>query len=94
VIPEITEKFDLVFIDGDKEQYIEYYEAVLPKLRTGGFILVDNVLWSGKVLPDNRDNDKETVCIREFNNFIKKDKRIEKLLLPFRDGIYILRTLI
>ncbi|HLO61307.1 MAG TPA: O-methyltransferase [Bacteroidales bacterium] len=94
VVPNLNEVFDLVFIDGDKEQYIDYYEVVLPKLRTGGFILVDNVLWSGKVLPDCRDNDKETICIREFNNFIQNDKRIEKLLLPFRDGIYIFRKLI
>jgi caffeoyl-CoA O-methyltransferase len=94
VIPGLTEVFDLIFIDGDKEQYIDYYKAIIPKLRKGGFILVDNVLWSGKVLPDCRESDKETVCIREFNNFIKNDKRIEKLLLPFRDGIYILRKLV
>ncbi|HMA66059.1 MAG TPA: hypothetical protein VKO63_12700, partial [Chitinispirillaceae bacterium] len=67
-----------------------YYETVLPVLKPGGFILVDNVLWSGKVLPGNQDNDKETVCIREFNNFIRNDDRVEKLLLPFRDGIYLL----
>src|SRR5512133_188642 len=90
VIPRINETFDLVFIDGDKEQYLEYYETVLPALKPGGFILVDNVLWSGKVLPGNQDNDKETVCIREFNNFIRNDDRVEKLLLPFRDGIYLL----
>jgi caffeoyl-CoA O-methyltransferase len=91
IIPSLQEKFDLVFIDGDKEQYMRYYEEVLPKLAPGGFILVDNVLWSGKVLPDCRDNDKETACIRDFNNFVKNDNRVDKLLLPFRDGIYMLR---
>lgn len=90
IIPQIEGDFDLVFIDGDKEQYITYYETVLPRLKKGGFILVDNVLWSGKVLPGNTDNDKETNCIREFNNFVKNDGRVEKLLLPFRDGIYLL----
>jgi len=91
VIPSLDEVFDLAFIDGDKEQYIQYLELVFPKLRTGGFVLVDNVLWSGKVLPDNRDTDPETLRIREFNNFVVKDSRLEKMLLPLRDGIYILR---
>jgi len=93
VIPELKEVFDLVFVDGDKEQYIRYYELVMPKLRPGGIILVDNVLWSGKVLPDNPDGDKETLSIREFNSMIAGDNRVEKLLLPFRDGIFMIRKL-
>ena len=94
IIPTLDDEFDLAFIDGDKEEYIGYYERTLAKLKTGGFILVDNVLWSGKVLPDSGDADKETVSIREFNDFIAKDDRIEKVLLPFRDGIYLIRKLI
>jgi predicted O-methyltransferase YrrM len=90
VIPGLTDVFDLIFIDADKEEYIGYYEQVFPKLRIGGFILVDNVLWGGKVLPDCRDTDKETLSIRKFNDFIMKDMRIEKMMLPFRDGIYLL----
>jgi caffeoyl-CoA O-methyltransferase len=93
VIPAIEGLFDLVFIDGDKEQYLQYYELVFHKLRRGGFMLADNVLWSGKVLPDCLDHDKETRGIRDFNSFIAADSRVEKLLLPFRDGIYILHKI-
>ncbi|HEX2395246.1 MAG TPA: O-methyltransferase [Bacteroidales bacterium] len=93
IIPGINEAFDLVFIDADKEEYIRYYELVFPKVKPGGFILVDNVLWGGKVLPDNRDSDKETMSIREFNNLVLNDSRVEKLMLPFRDGIYLLYKL-
>jgi caffeoyl-CoA O-methyltransferase len=91
IIPKLDEWFDLVFLDGDKEQYVQYYELVFPCLKIGGFILADNVLWGGKVLPGSTDHDKETRGIREFNAHIKDDNRVEKLLLPFRDGIYILR---
>lgn len=93
IIPGLNESFDLVFIDADKEEYIRYYELVLPKVRQGGFILVDNVLWGGKVLPGNKDNDKETISIREFNNMVLNDPRVDKLMLPFRDGIYLLYKL-
>lgn len=93
VVPGLNECFDLVFIDGDKEQYLQYYEVAFAKLRTGGFILADNVLWGGKVLPDCLDKDKETKGIRNFNSIIVNDPRIEKLLLPLRDGIYLLRKL-
>jgi predicted O-methyltransferase YrrM len=93
VIKKLDETFDLIFIDGDKEQYISYFETSFPKLRPGGFILVDNVLWGGKVLPDCTDNDKETRCIREFNEAVLMDMRVEKVLLPLRDGIYMLRKI-
>lgn len=89
VIPGLKEEFDLVFIDGDKKQYPRYYELVLPKVRSGGVILVDNVLWDGKVL-DSVHPDKETAGIREFNDLVIKDSRVDKILLPFRDGIYLL----
>lgn len=93
IIPGINEIFDLVFIDGDKSQYVQYYEQAMKKLKTGGFILADNVLWNGKVLPVYAGNDKETNGIRSFNGYVAGDNRIEKLLLPFHDGIFILRKL-
>ena len=83
--------FDLVFIDADKREYREYFEAVLPKVRTGGFILADNTLWDGKVLSAVKSNDHQTIAIMEFNDFIAKDERLEKVLLPFRDGLTIMR---
>ena len=91
IIPQIDETFDLVFIDADKREYREYFEAVLPKVRTGGFILADNTLWDGKVLSAVKANDHQTIAIMEFNDFIAKDDRIEKMLLPFRDGLTIMR---
>jgi caffeoyl-CoA O-methyltransferase len=89
IIPSLKEKFDLVFIDGDKEQYLDYYRAVFGKTRTGGYIMADNVLWSGKVLVPSKD--KETNGIIEFNEFVKKDDRADKLILPFRDGLMLIR---
>lgn len=91
IIPQIDDTFDLVFIDADKREYREYFEAVLPKVRTGGFILADNTLWDGKVLSAVKSNDHQTSAIIEFNDFIAKDERIEKVLLPFRDGLTIMR---
>ncbi len=91
VIPTLDERFDLVFIDGDKEQYEAYYKALFPKVKTGGFILADNVLWGGKVVADHVTGDKETQGIHKFNTFVMQDARIEKMLLPLRDGIFILR---
>jgi predicted O-methyltransferase YrrM len=93
IIPGLDELFDLVFIDGDKEQYIQYYEPAFQKTKAGGFLLADNVLWGGKVLPGCTDNDKEARGIREFNQYVLQDIRVEKLLMPFRDGIYILRKI-
>ena len=94
IIPELEDEFDLIFIDGDKEQYLEYYEAVMRKLKKSGFILADNVLWGGKVLPGYAGRDKETAGIADFNAFISADKRVEKILLPFRDGLFILRKIV
>jgi len=91
VIESIDEKFDLVFIDADKREYMAYYEAVLPKLKTGGFILADNTLWDGKVLKPADSNDKQTIEIMRFNDFIAVDSRVEKVMLPLRDGLTIIR---
>lgn len=99
IIPNLNHTFDLVFIDADKEQYIDYYELALNKTRKDGFILIDNVWWSGKVLnPDKRISkskkaDKETKGIIAFNKFVKNDKRVAKVIIPLRDGITIIRKL-
>jgi len=91
VIPELEGPFDLIFIDADKENYLNYYQAVLPKLRKGGFVLTDNVLWYGKVLKEDALNDKETRGIVTFNQYVKNDPAVEHLLLPVRDGLMIVR---
>ena len=90
-IEKLKETFDLVFIDADKREYLAYYEAVLPKLRKGGFILADNTLWDGKVLKQVDTNDKQTIEIMRFNAFVATDQRVEKLMLPLRDGLTIIR---
>jgi predicted O-methyltransferase YrrM len=90
IIPDIGEWFDLVFIDADKENYSNYFNLVIDKLRPGGFILADNVLWGGKVIRPEID-DEETLAIRHFNEMVAADVRVEQLLLPVRDGIMIIR---
>ena len=90
-IEKLDLTFDLVFIDADKREYQAYYEAVLPKVRTGGFILVDNTLWDGKVLKQVEPNDKQTIAVMQFNDSIARDQRIEKVLLPIRDGLTVIR---
>jgi len=91
IVPGLKKQFDLVFIDADKEQYIDYYNAVLPKVRKGGFMLADNVLWGGKVMEKLTKTDKETKGIQEFNNMVNNDTRVEKVMLTIRDGIYLIR---
>ncbi len=90
-IKKLDEIFDLVFIDADKREYLAYYEAILPKLIAGGFILADNTLWDGKVLKAVDSNDKQTIEIMKFNDFVAKDSRVEKVMLPLRDGLTIIR---
>jgi caffeoyl-CoA O-methyltransferase len=91
IIPGIDKNFDLVFIDGDKRQYLEYYKIVIEKIRHGGFILADNVVWSGKVVMPLDPNDNYTAGILEFNDFVHNDPRVENVILPIRDGIMIVR---
>jgi len=91
VINSLDETFDLVFIDADKREYMSYYEAVLPKLKVGGFIFADNTLWDGKVLETVDSNDKQTIEIMHFNDFVATDKRVEKVILPLRDGLTLIR---
>jgi len=93
MIPSMEEQWDLVFIDAEKEQYPQYYELVLPKVRKGGFILADNVLWNNKVTQEIAHNDRDTRAIDAFNNTVQQDDRVRNLLLPFRDGIMIIEKL-
>lgn len=91
IIPTLNETFDLVFIDADKSNYCSYFDLVIDKVRPGGFMLADNVLWSGKVL--NKDPDADTRSIIAFNDKIQNDSRVENVLLPIRDGIMMIRKL-
>lgn len=88
-IPTLTETFDLVFIDADKPNYSNYYDLVIDRLSDGGFIIADNVLWSGKVLLDVKDED--TRALDQFNQKIMTDDRVENILLPIRDGLMLIR---
>jgi predicted O-methyltransferase YrrM len=83
---------DLVFIDADKRNYAKYFDLVITKMRPGGLILVDNVLWSGKIV-DPKATDKSTNALRDFNQKCLDDPRVEKMLLPLRDGLYMLRVI-
>ena len=91
IIPTLFHTFDLVYIDADKENYVNYYELVFDKVRKGGFIIADNCLWDGKVLETPAKDDVDTIGITDFNKHILKDERVENLLLPFRDGLNICR---
>ncbi|MEE4197525.1 MAG: O-methyltransferase [Bacteroidales bacterium] len=91
IIPRISETFDLVFIDGDKREYLNYYQTIFNFVKPGGYILADNVLWSGKVIELETPDDDYTRGIFAFNEFIKKDPRVEKVILPLRDGLTLIR---
>ena len=94
IIPAFDDEFfDLAFIDGDKRQYNAYYEQVFPKIRRGGFILADNTLWNGKLLQKVKGNDWQTKGIIEFNESLVNDKRVEKVILPVRDGLTLIRKI-
>lgn len=90
IIPTLSQQFDLVFIDANKRSYIEYYEAILPKVRQGGLIIADNTLWDGKVLEIPKPSDRQTIAIQAFNDLIAKDERVEKVILPIRDGLTLI----
>ena len=91
IIPTLEDEFDLVFIDGEKEEYIDYYNCVFPRLKTGGIILADNVLWDGKVMEPEEKMDSATRSIYDFNRMISADSRVENVILPLRDGINLIR---
>lgn len=91
LIPTLKKQYDLVFIDADKENYAVYYDLVFDKLNTGGYIIVDNVLWSGKVLQKPKPEDIDTKAIIDFNNKTQNDSRVQNVLFSIRDGLMILR---
>ena len=92
ILPGLSEKFDLVFVDADKGNYINYFNAIIEKMNHGGVILSDNVLWSGKVTEKVNPKDIDTLALIEYNKLLKNDIRVESIILPIRDGITISRV--
>lgn len=92
IIPTINQKIDLVFIDADKSNYINYFHLIIDKMNSGGIILSDNVLWSGKVVEQLNPKDKDTKVLLEYNKLLNTDARVETVLLPIRDGLTISRV--
>ena len=92
VIQQIDKKYDLVFMDGDKREYPEYYETIIEKINPGGFILADNILWNGKVIEEPDPGDTYTLGILRFNKMVKEDHRVEQVILPIRDGLMMIRV--
>lgn len=90
-IPTINQSIDLVFIDADKKNYLNYYHLVFDKIASGGLIIADNVLWSGKITMAQNEMDKETLALHQFNEFVQNDLRVENMLLPIRDGLMVIR---
>jgi len=91
IIPQLEEKFDLVFIDADKRKYLSHYNLAFPKIAIGGVIIADNTLWAGKVVQKIVANDEQTIGIMQFNDFVKFDPRVETFMIPIRDGMTVLR---
>ncbi|NJN50049.1 MAG: methyltransferase, partial [Polaribacter sp.] len=92
-IPKLSENFDLVFIDADKSNYINYFNLIIPKMNKNGIILSDNVLWSGKVVEAIDEKDLDTQTLLDYNQLLKNDKRLQTILLPIRDGLTLSRVL-
>jgi len=93
LLPQIKGPYDLVFIDADKENYDAYFEEVLPKMRQGGLIISDNVIWSGKVLRNADASDQATTALKKYNNKLRSDHRVQTTLIPLRDGLTLSRVL-
>lgn len=93
IVADINEKFDLVFIDADKRQYPEYYDLVFAKVKPGGFIIADDILWYGKVNEDVAENDTYTQGLLKFNKIVQNDNRVENVVFPVRDGLMVVRKL-
>ncbi|QIA09634.1 O-methyltransferase [Draconibacterium halophilum] len=91
LIPSLDQSFDLVFIDADKREYVDYYQLLIDKMQSGAYLIADNTLWSGKVLGKPRHDDRQTIGIQEFNKLVKNDDRVEKVILPLRDGMTVIR---
>ena len=91
ILPTLAPDIDLVFIDADKTNYLNYYNLVIEKLNPGGYILADNVLWSGKVIEEVNLDDADTIALKKFNTFVQRDERVENILMPVRDGLMLIR---
>ncbi|MBO5885314.1 MAG: class I SAM-dependent methyltransferase [Bacteroidaceae bacterium] len=92
LVPQMDVQWDMAFVDADKRRYVEYYEMLLPRMKKGGFMLVDNTLWYGRVLEEHpRASDLQTNSIKAFNDLVAKDDRVEKVILPLRDGLTLIR---
>lgn len=92
LVPQMDVQWDMAFVDADKRRYVEYYEMLLPRMKKGGFMLVDNTLWYGRVLEEHpRASDLQTNGIKAFNDLVVKDDRVEKVILPLRDGLTLIR---
>lgn len=91
ILPTLATGIDLVFIDADKTNYLNYYNLVFDKLNSGGYILADNVLWSGKVIEEVNPDDADTIALKKFNTFVQQDERVENILMPVRDGLMLIR---
>jgi len=94
IIPQLDVQFDLVFIDADKHNYINYYNLIFDKVKKGGYIIADNVLWSGKVLQPDEQLDEDTKILKQYNKMIQQDERVENVLFPIRDGLMVARKVI
>ena len=91
IIPTLGDRWDLAFVDADKREYVKYYEMLLPRMNPGGFILADNTLWYGRITEEARASDLQTRGLKEFNDLVANDPRVEKVILPLRDGLSIIR---
>ena len=91
IIPTLGGRWDLAFVDADKREYVKYYEMLLPRMNPGGFILADNTLWYGRITEEARASDLQTRGLQEFNDLVASDPRVEKVILPLRDGLSIIR---
>lgn len=92
LVPEMKEQWDFAYIDADKREYVAYYEMLLPLMRPGGYIVADNTLWYGHVLEEARESDVQTRGVQAFNDLVAADPRVEKVILPLRDGLTIIRV--
>lgn len=91
LVPQMEERWDFAYIDADKREYVAYYEMLLPLMRPGGYIVADNTLWYGHVLEEARESDVQTRGVQDFNDLVASDPRVEKVILPLRDGLTIMR---
>ena len=91
VVPGLGLEFDMIFLDGEKREYPEYYESLLQYLRPGGYMIADNTLWDGHVVDKEYDSDPQTIAVRKFNDTVRADERVEVAMIPIRDGLTIIR---